>query len=217
VHRTGLLSFWGCAVLIRRGVLEDLEGYDPEILIWANELEFMLRFFDRGYRHLHMPDIVAQHMKPPPPPPETPGLTIDWRPHDFNFLHWGYIAAKFLRPRDAVSVLVALMARTMRNAVFDHPGCIRGIPAALRGFARGLRRREPLRNPEISRFYRKNLEDFAIPWWLAHPGKLILGMSREFANGTFRGGEIIDELGRREEFYDQRRRWYPKEPAALEF
>ena len=47
-YRTGLLTFWGCAVLIRRPVLERLGGYDPEIFVWANEMEFMLRFFDRG-------------------------------------------------------------------------------------------------------------------------------------------------------------------------
>jgi len=45
-YDTGLLSFWGCAVLMRREVLDVLDGYDPEIFVWANELEFMLRFFD---------------------------------------------------------------------------------------------------------------------------------------------------------------------------
>src|SRR4051795_8448143 len=42
-YRTGLLSFWGCAVLMRRGVVEELRGFDPEIFVWAHELEFMLR------------------------------------------------------------------------------------------------------------------------------------------------------------------------------
>src|SRR4051794_13457439 len=62
-YRTGLFMFWGCAVLMRRNVIEALSGYDPEIFVWANELEFMLRFFDHGFRHLHLPDVVAQHMK----------------------------------------------------------------------------------------------------------------------------------------------------------
>ena len=47
-YPTGLLSFWGCAVLMRREVLDELRGYDPNIFVWANELEFMLRFFDVG-------------------------------------------------------------------------------------------------------------------------------------------------------------------------
>ena len=62
-YRTGLLTFWGCSVLIRRDVLERLGGYDPAIFVWANELEFMLRFYDAGFRHLHLPDVVAVHMK----------------------------------------------------------------------------------------------------------------------------------------------------------
>src|SRR4051794_4460690 len=49
-YRTGLLTFWGCAVLMRRRVVEELRGYDPEIFVWANELEFMIRFFDHGFR-----------------------------------------------------------------------------------------------------------------------------------------------------------------------
>ncbi len=62
-YRTGLFMFWGCAVLMRRRVVEALGGYDPEIFVLANELEFTLRFFDQGFRHLHLPEVVAQHMK----------------------------------------------------------------------------------------------------------------------------------------------------------
>src|SRR3954451_4958369 len=40
-YRSGLLTFWGCAVLMRRGVLEARGGYDPGIFVWANETEFM--------------------------------------------------------------------------------------------------------------------------------------------------------------------------------
>ena len=43
-YRTGLFTYWGCAVLMRRRVIDQLEGYDPEIFVWGNELEFMLRF-----------------------------------------------------------------------------------------------------------------------------------------------------------------------------
>jgi GT2 family glycosyltransferase len=70
-YRTGLFMFWGCAVLVRRQPLQQLEGYDPEIFVWANELEFMIRFLDRGYRHLHLPGVVAQHMKEAPDKADT--------------------------------------------------------------------------------------------------------------------------------------------------
>ena len=56
-YRTGLLTFWGCAALVRRQVLERIGGYDPNIFVWANEVEFMLRFYEAGFRHLHMPEV----------------------------------------------------------------------------------------------------------------------------------------------------------------
>ena len=62
-YRTGLLAFWGCAALTRKAVLERIGGYDPDIFVWANEVEFMLRFYDAGFRHLHAPEIEAVHMK----------------------------------------------------------------------------------------------------------------------------------------------------------
>src|SRR2546430_10395163 len=40
------LTFWGCAVLMRRRVIDSLAGYDPEIFVWANEVELMIRFFE---------------------------------------------------------------------------------------------------------------------------------------------------------------------------
>src|SRR5205085_7733890 len=64
-YRTGLLSYWGCAALVKRVALDALGGYDPHIFIWANELEFTMRLLDRGFVHLFLPDVVAVHMKEP--------------------------------------------------------------------------------------------------------------------------------------------------------
>src|SRR2546423_1075726 len=96
-YRTGLFTFWGCAVLMRRHVIEALGGYDPQIFIWANELEFLLRFFDRGFCHLHFPEVVAVHMKEPGPP----GGPFFTRAYCINSRHFAYIAAKLFAPRDA--------------------------------------------------------------------------------------------------------------------
>jgi GT2 family glycosyltransferase len=87
-YRTGLLGFWGCAVLMRRRALTELNGYDPAIFVWANELEFMLRFFDRGFRHLHLPEVQAVHMKLPRPWLEY----LATRPYRINTRHLAYIA-----------------------------------------------------------------------------------------------------------------------------
>src|SRR3954451_2692529 len=147
-YPTGLLTFWGCAVLIRRRVLEALDGYDPEIFVWANELEVMMRFFDAGFRHLHAPEVVAVHMKE---------LSPDWtenigaRPYLINAEHFAYIAAKLMHPRDAVEALIALTAFSVRHALLYKPAALRALPAVARGFWHGLRHRTPGRKAGISR------------------------------------------------------------------
>jgi hypothetical protein len=192
-YPTGLLSFWGCAVLIRREVLDELHGYDPNIFVWANELEFMLRFFDIGFRHLHMPEVVAVHMK---------GEGNYLAAYLLNARNFGYIAGKLLRGRDAWEVLVARLATHARDAVRVNPRFVRAIPRALAGFARGLRARSPVRKREISRVYRRHFISFASPWWLSRP--LI-----EFVRP--RG----DRLRRRTEFFDNR--YHPEGAATLDF
>src|SRR4051795_11277719 len=98
-YRTGLFMFWGCAVLMRRAVIDALGGYDPEIFVWANELEFMLRFFDHGFRHLHFPEVEAVHMK------ETGAHWSEYftgRAYRINARHFAYVAGKLMRRRDAL-------------------------------------------------------------------------------------------------------------------
>jgi GT2 family glycosyltransferase len=215
-YQTGLFMFWGCAVLIRRAAVEELEGYDPEIFVWANELEFMLRFFDRGYTHLHFPEVVAQHMKAPPE--DTGYREIDWRPYRLNARHWGYIAGKLFRRRDAAEALVALLARNLRDAIREHRAAITAVPHTLRGFAHGLRHRKPVGNAELSRFYRRNFETFASPWWLSRPVReLIRSLPREIAERRFHWDSRPKGIGRREEYFDERARVYPDEPAVLKF
>lgn len=211
LYRTGLFMFWGCAVLIRGDVLRDLVGYDPEIFVWANELEFMMRFFDRGWRHLHLPEVVAQHMKPLPPL-EGP-LSIEERGYRINARHWGYIAAKLLRPRDAVEALIALVSSQIRDGLRIERVALRAVPDTVRGFAHGLRHREAVRNPEVSRFYRRNFETFASPWWIARPlGDLLRSLPRELA-----AGEKPQGVGRQQQYYAERSRYYPESAATLEF
>jgi GT2 family glycosyltransferase len=200
-YRTGLFTFWGCAWLVRTPVIQELGGYDPELFIWANELELMLRFLDRGYRHLHLPTVVAQHMK-------APGDGDDWidgRGYRINARHWGYVAAKLLSPRDAVQALIALVARCLRDGARTDRVALSGAPETVRGFVHGLRHRRPVQ-PDVSHFYRHNFETFASPWWLSRP------------IGDIVRGEEGDGDARREEYFEKRARWYPeREPATLSF
>ena len=199
VYRTGLLSFWGCAVLIRREVLGELNGYDPNIFVWANELEFMLRFFDQGFRHLHMPEVLAVHMKAPEPDYAS---YITSSAYLFDARHFAYIAAKLLRARDAWGALVAHLATQTRDAIREDPRALRAIPHTLAGFAHGLSARSPVSKRELSRAYRRHFESFASPWWLSRP--LIEFIRR-------RG----DTTRRRAEFFANR--YHPESTATLEF
>ncbi len=207
-YRTGLFSFWGCAWLVRTPVIQGLRGYDPEIFIWANEVEFMLRFFDDGFRHLHLPEVVAQHMKPP-------GKWLDERPYRIGAKNLSYVAAKLLRPRDAGEALAALLVRAVRDGLRVDRAAFKALPDILRGFLHGLRYRQPVANPRLSRFYRHNFEHFASPWWLSRsPVELIRALPRELLadRGRTRG------VGRHEEFYTPRAAFYPgDQPQTLAF
>jgi GT2 family glycosyltransferase len=212
-YRTGLLSFWGCAALMRREVLERLGGYDPEIFVWANELELMIRFFDAGFRHLHAPEIVSVHMKP--------GVA-DWRgylrsnAYRVNSEHFAYIAAKLLRRRDAAEALLAIFAGIVRDAVRSEPPAARALWPAARGLRNGLRHRAPVASAEVSRTYRRNFHSFASPWWLSRtPGELLRGLPAGLLAAALRRPRPRHPQ-RRERYWQQRDRYYPTATATLE-
>jgi GT2 family glycosyltransferase len=216
IYRTGLLAFWGCAVLIRRPVLERLKGYDPEIFVWANEMEFMLRFFDQGFRHLHAPDILAVHMK------ETGG-TFDWsdyvrsKGYRLNRRHFAYIAAKSLRPRHAAGALIALLTEVLRDGLRRDSAALGALPGCVKGFVHGLRFRAPVANPDISAVYRRNFHSYASPWWISRPiGQLVRATPRELTLKIL-GRPYAEPPSRWAEYYEERAEYYPPSRATLEF
>ena len=214
-YRTGLFSFWGCSAMFRREVIQELGGYDPEIFIWANELELTMRFYDRGYRHLHLPDVEAQHMKPPL---DMDDFTVDEKSYRTNARHWAYITGKLLQPRDAAGALVALLARVFRDALRDDMKALKALPDTFAGFAHGLRLRQPVRQ-EVSRFYRRNFETFASPWWLMRPPRQLLrSLPGELARGRVRKDKRPQGVGRRQQYFDDRAELYPLDrPGVLDF
>ena len=211
-YRTGLFTFWGCAVLMRRKVLEALGGYDPDIFVWANELEFMLRFFDHGFRHLHLPEVAAQHMKRPPPF-GLPYSESNWQPHFYNCRHFAYIAAKLLQPRDAAEALVAIFVRATVLTLRVWRGAAPGIWLTFVGMAQGLRRRDPV-DARVSRFYRRNFETFASPWWLWRSP--LERFSKQRAPVSQREDQLLT-ADRRRGYFDRRAHLYPKSAATLDF
>jgi hypothetical protein len=214
LYRTGLLSFWGCAVLVRRAVLDVVGGYDPRIFVWANELEFMLRFYDNGFRHLYFPEVEAQHMKAA----REGGAPAYWRTYRFNSRHFAYIAAKLLHPRDALLAFVAVVTRNVLNGLAIHPRAFTVIPVAVLGFLEGLRRRDPVQHAEVSRCYRKNFEAFAGIRSISPPiDELIRLVPGELLRRPFRGKRRSLISGAIEDYFVQRARWYPDQAAVLGF
>ena len=212
--RGGLLAFWGCAVLMRRGVLDDLRGFDPEIFCWAHEIEFMLRFFDHGYRHLHMPEVTAQHMKRP----ERWEDGFHAAKYRLNERHVAYIAAKLFRPRDVAGAFVALVASQLRNGIRVDPAAFRGFEDTVRGTVRGLAKREAVRNRDVSRAFRRNFHAYASPWWMSRsPAELLRALPGEVARRQLTYHSRPEMGGYKERYYRARADFYPERAATLEF
>lgn len=202
-YKTGLLSFWGCAALVSRAALDELGGYDPNIFIWANELELTMRLLDRGYVHLHLPDVEAVHMKEPDDPKKfkLPNVLN-------NFRHWAYVAGKLMRPADALMTVSSLALQVVIDTFADDRRTIRGLPPVVAGFVAGLRHREPVR-PVVSRTYRRNFRNFDWPWryWRSPSERW----------RSWRHGEDAEEqrLRRQAPYFEGRQALYPEERASL--
>lgn len=215
---TGLLSFWGCAVLLRAEVVRRLGGYDPAIFVWGNELELTMRALDAGFRHLHLPEVVAVHMKEPDPNDFL--RYVHTRIYRVNAEHHAYIAGKLLAPRDAAGALAAMLLGHLRNGVRVNLVSLQGVRPALHGFRRGLRHRAPVAR-RVSHVYRRNFIAFAgvrstseVTWAKAS------AIPRDFVWRLRHRGEPppapAEPPGRHEEYYERRARYYPASAAVLD-
>lgn len=206
LYPLGLLAFWGCSALVSGRALRQLGGFDPNIFIWANEVEFTIRLLDQGWRHLYLPDVVSVHMKPPLPlgePFDSP------RAFRLNYTHWAYTAGKLLAPRDAVRVLGRLLAVVALEARARSPEAARVLPGMLAAFGRGLGARQPVR-PEVSALYRDNFASFGSPFEVVRrPAE------RLRARGDAAGVER-QRRARWDRLFSARRTFYPDHAAVLE-
>ncbi|MDQ5822398.1 MAG: glycosyltransferase [Actinomycetota bacterium] len=185
----GLLSFWGCAALVRRDAALALGGFDPEIFIWAHEPEFTIRLLDSGRRHLHAADIDAFHQADPHRE-RAPGF------HRLNTRNLAYTAAKLLQPLDAARALGNLALAALLEAARD-PRRAGSLPALAAGAWRGSRNRAPVR-AAVSALYRANFSDFVSPFRF------------------IRGGRVEDARARRRRFWNDRGALYPRRTAWLQ-
>lgn len=198
-YDTGLLAFWGCSALVSGRAARELGGFDPGIFIWGHEAEFVARLLDRGWRHLHFPEVVSVHMKSPP--------DFKLAQHKRNLQSFGYIAGKLLRPRDLLLAGGNLMLRVLTESV-RRPQILTCMPAVAAGLRDGLRNRAPVR-AAVSQLYRRNFIEFASPLAFARGPLLIL---------RHRGRADLaeqDAAERRACFWRERAACYPQGTGTL--
>jgi GT2 family glycosyltransferase len=158
VYNVGLLSFWGCAALISRRAISRLGGFDPKIFVWAHEVEFTIRLLDAGLKHLFLPSVTAYHLKVPG---TADVLTLALHRH--NQRHLAYAVGKLLRLPHAVPIVANFMMRVIIWAChFRSLAALVLLVEIVKGFARGLRNRQPVRR-ETSLLYKRNFFEYANP------------------------------------------------------
>ncbi len=199
---TGLLSYWGCAALVLRDALQAVGGYDPNIFIWANEVDLTMRLLDGGFRHLHLPDIRAVHMK-------QRDVRFNPRRYLINARHHGYIAGKLMRPLDATAVVLNIMQQALVDAVLQNRIALSALTEVLGGVWFGLRRRAQVR-PVVSATYRRNFHAFAGPWPFTRSIRERLASRRDPAT--------VDRQRRDRyaSYYGERARFYPTGASSLQ-
>jgi GT2 family glycosyltransferase len=203
--RTGLFSFWGCAALVGRQALETLGGYDPNMFIWANEVDFTMRLLDLGFRHLYLPDVRAVHMK-------ERIVRFDYRRYLVNARHHAYIAAKLMAPLDGLLVVFNIAQRAGLDALTETPGAIAAVREAAIGYGKGLSNRRPVR-PSVSRAYRRHFAPFVSPWkFVRSPAERLRG-GRGHADPVATRAKQRDE--RRARFFADRPKFYPETEGSL--
>jgi len=201
--RTGLFSYWGCAALVSREALQKLGGYDPNIFIWANEVELTMRLLDLGLRHLYLPDVTAVHCK-------DRIVSFELRRYLTNARHHAYIAAKLMTPLDAAAAVGSIALHACVDAIREDRRASAGVTQALAGCVAGLRCRQPVRTV-VSRTYRENFAPFAPPWrFMRSPGE------RVKARVLGRIDASAQRQHRREHFFATRTRFYPQARASLQ-
>jgi GT2 family glycosyltransferase len=201
-YHTGLLTYWGCSAIFSRRAIESEPFYDPNMFIWANEMELTMRLLNRGFRHLHMPEIESVHMK-------APDISFHERLVRLNARHYAYIAAKLMRPRDAAVAVSNLVLHTVFGAYSEDTRGLSGLLEIPGGLVAGLRSRAPVRR-EVSRTYRRHTWHFANPLW-----NLRSPLAR-LRSGTDPERIKAERKAKNARWYARRAEYYPAGTAVLE-
>jgi GT2 family glycosyltransferase len=158
MYDLGLLGFWGCSAVISRRAIAVLRGFDPNIFVWAHEVEFTMRLLDAGFKHLFLPEITSYHLKTP-----TEGDVLNVNLHRHNQRHLAYGAAKLMRLPHALCALGNMLIRVPIWAYhFRSWPTFVIVPELLKGFWTGLRNRQPV-SWTTSAIYKRNFIEYINP------------------------------------------------------
>lgn len=154
-NNTGLLSFWGCAVLIKRNAFEVLGGFDKNIFMWGNELELTIRAMDNGFTIGYMPGAKAYHIK------RFVTGTINFEMFVVNISHFFYIANKLFSGSERLRLNFNLALRYLL-LMRKNFSLIPKFNKVWRFIVLGYRNHTPV-GEEIQKLYSKNYFEFANP------------------------------------------------------
>ncbi len=154
-YNTGLLSFWGCAVFIKRASFEALGGFDKNIFIWGNELELTIRATENGFAIGYMPEAKAYHTKR-----MVPGA-INYEMFVLNISHFFYIANKLFSGSERLRLNFNLALRYLLLSRKNF-SLIPKFNKVWRFIILGNKNRKPVRK-EIQKLYIGNFFEFANP------------------------------------------------------
>lgn len=160
-YPTGLLSFWGCCVIIRKFVFEKLIGFDTNIFIWAHELEFTIRLHDQNFNIAFYPEVTAFHF-------QNTGtkLTMEYKYFRYrvNMNNLFYIANKFFTGRILFYTNINLITKHIINKIkFKNFSKI--FSEVIFYIRLGLKSKYVI-NKKLQFIYYQNFYDFASPFKL---------------------------------------------------
>ena len=153
----GVLSFWGCAALIRSDVIAKLGGFEPAIFVYTHELEFTIRLLDAGFSHLFLPGVRAMHNKR-----AGESKAFSARAPFLWASNRGVILGKLMPTPYLILLLWRTMLGYFRHGFRTPFHTLKVSWHFFLGLSRGWSRRDPVSHKTAS-FYCKNYMEFASP------------------------------------------------------
>jgi GT2 family glycosyltransferase len=127
----------GAAMLVPRAVLERVGGFDEELFLYTEDVEWSLRAAEAGYRHLVVGDSVVRHHVSASGGGESSPLTL------YYGLRNSLVVCERHAPLGRLATWrrrLVLLGAHLAQAVLA-PGRVTGVRAVVAGFRDGLARR----------------------------------------------------------------------------